>query len=47
MVKTDIESVGIGRALFNEKCSFCHDAFSTDTVVGPGIKEVAVFNIEQ
>ncbi len=40
VVKKDRESIGIGRDLFDEKCSFCHDAYSTDTIVGPGLKGI-------
>ena len=39
-VKTDSESTEKGKNLFDSKCSFCHDAFSTETTVGPGLKGV-------
>lgn len=38
LIKTDAESIGRGKTLFETKCSFCHDAYSTGTVVGPGLK---------
>ncbi len=38
ILKTDAESIGRGKNLFQSKCSFCHDAFSTATKVGPGLK---------
>lgn len=37
-VKTDSESIRIGKTLFDAKCSFCHDAHSNNVVVGPGLK---------
>lgn len=39
-VKTDPESIEKGQKLFNAKCSSCHDAHSTNTIVGPGLKGV-------
>jgi mono/diheme cytochrome c family protein len=39
-VKTDSASIGRGKNLFDSKCIFCHDAFSTDTIVGPGLKGI-------
>lgn len=40
IVKTDPESIGRGKNLFDNKCIFCHDANSTETIVGPGLKGV-------
>ncbi len=40
VIRTDLESIGRGKNLFDAKCSFCHDAYSTDTIVGPGLKSV-------
>lgn len=40
VVRTDSESIGRGKNLFDAKCSFCHDAYSTKTTVGPGLKGV-------
>lgn len=40
VISTDSESIGSGKNLFDAKCSFCHDAYSTDTIVGPGLKGV-------
>jgi cytochrome c2 len=34
------EHIMRGNTLFNEKCSFCHNDKSTDTIVGPGLKGV-------
>ncbi len=39
-LKTDSESVGRGKTLFGSKCSFCHNAYSTDNIVGPGLKGI-------
>jgi cytochrome c2 len=40
IVKTDAESVRKGSALYESKCSFCHDPYSSTTVVGPGHKGI-------
>lgn len=40
IVKTDFESIKKGKELFETSCSFCHNAYSTDTIVGPGMKSV-------
>lgn len=39
-VPVDPESIGKGKALFADKCSFCHDSESLDTIVGPGLKGI-------
>ncbi len=39
-VRTDPESIGRGNNIFDAKCSFCHNAYSTETVVGPGLKGI-------
>jgi cytochrome c2 len=39
-VQTDPESLGKGKNLFDAKCKFCHSAFSTETLVGPGLKGI-------
>ncbi len=39
-VKTDPESIGKGKNLFDAKCSFCHNPHSTETIVGPGLKGI-------
>lgn len=39
-VKTDSESIGRGKDIFNTKCSVCHDAHSNTVIVGPGLKSV-------
>jgi mono/diheme cytochrome c family protein len=33
-------SIERGQKLFDSKCSFCHNANNTDTIVGPGLKDV-------
>jgi hypothetical protein len=38
VLKTDAESIGKGKGLYESKCSFCHDAYSDKTIVGPGHK---------
>jgi len=37
---TDNESISRGKALFAAKCSGCHRADSTKTLIGPGLKGV-------
>lgn len=39
-VKTDPESIGRGKNHFDSKCTFCHHANSTETLVGPGLKGI-------
>ncbi len=34
------ESINSGGNIFKEKCSFCHDPNSTETIVGPGLKGI-------
>jgi mono/diheme cytochrome c family protein len=34
------ESIERGKNLFDSKCIFCHDAYSSRTIVGPGLKGV-------
>lgn len=40
IVKTDPESIGRGKNLFDSKCNFCHHDNSTETIVGPGLKGI-------
>jgi hypothetical protein len=40
IVKSDPESIGRGKNLFDSKCKFCHHANSTETIVGPGLKGI-------
>lgn len=40
VVKTDPESIAKGKELYESKCSFCHDAYSTNKIVGPGHKNI-------
>lgn len=39
-VRTDSESIDRGKELYESKCYFCHDAYSTKTGVGPGHKGI-------
>lgn len=39
-IREDQESIVQGKTLFETKCSTCHDANSTQTIVGPGLKGV-------
>jgi len=39
-LKTDPESIKKGRELYETKCFFCHDAYSTKREVGPGHKGI-------
>lgn len=34
------ESIERGKDLFHTKCRFCHNAYNTETTVGPGLKGV-------
>jgi hypothetical protein len=40
VVRTDAESIAKGKELYESKCSFCHDAYSSERVVGPGHKGI-------
>lgn len=40
MIKTDDDSIGQGKEIFETKCYFCHDANSTKKKVGPGLKGI-------
>lgn len=39
-VPRDSETIDKGKVLFGDKCSFCHDPESLDTIVGPGLKGI-------
>lgn len=39
-LKTDPENIRKGKEIYESKCYFCHDAYSTDTIVGPGHKGI-------
>ncbi|HBR22880.1 MAG TPA: hypothetical protein DD713_10120 [Nitrospiraceae bacterium] len=39
-LKTDPESIRNGKELYESKCYFCHDAYSTKREVGPGHKGI-------
>jgi hypothetical protein len=40
IVKTDMDSIKKGRELYDSKCSFCHDPYGTEKIVGPGHKGI-------
>src|SRR4030043_661240 len=40
IVKMDMESIKKGRELYDSKCSFCHDPYGTEKIVGPGHKGI-------
>ncbi|MDP3260579.1 MAG: cytochrome c [Thermodesulfovibrionales bacterium] len=40
VLKTDPESIRKGKELYESKCYFCHDAYSTKREVGPGHKDI-------
>jgi len=40
VIKTDQESINKGKELYESKCYFCHDAYSTKWGVGPGHKGI-------
>ena len=39
-VRTDAESVGRGRTLFETRCSSCHDPYGNKAMLGPGLKGI-------
>jgi len=39
-VRTDPASVDRGRKLFEARCSACHDPYGSETVVGPGLRDL-------
>jgi cytochrome c2 len=39
-VRTDAESIAKGKALYETKCHFCHDAYSNNAGVGPGHRAI-------
>ncbi len=39
-VHTDAEDIKKGKDIFNQKCFFCHEAYSKDKTVGPGLKGI-------
>jgi hypothetical protein len=39
-IRTDSGSISKGRELYESKCYFCHDAYSTNKIVGPGHKGI-------
>ncbi len=40
LLLTDDASITRGKKLFEESCAFCHDPYSTKSLVGPGLKGV-------
>lgn len=40
LIKSNYESIARGRIIFDSKCRFCHDAYSTETLAGPGLKGI-------
>lgn len=40
VLKTDTESIRKGKELYESKCYFCHDAYSSKREVGPGHKDI-------
>ena len=40
IIKKDPESIKRGEILFNTKCKFCHNAYNTQTIVGPGLEGI-------
>jgi hypothetical protein len=40
IVRTDEESINKGKKLFERFCQHCHDAYSTATIVGSGLKGI-------
>jgi hypothetical protein len=40
VLQSDEDGIEKGGDIFDAKCSFCHDAYSTETSVGPGLKGI-------
>ena len=40
LLNTDAESINRGKKLYEESCAFCHDPYSTNSLVGPGLKGI-------
>jgi hypothetical protein len=40
VLRTDHDSVERGKMLYEDKCSFCHDPYSYETLTGPGHKDI-------
>lgn len=40
IVGTNLENIKKGKAIYEEKCYFCHDAYSNEAGVGPGHKDI-------
>jgi hypothetical protein len=40
IIKNDLESIARGKILFDAKCKFCHNAYNTGTIVGPGLQGI-------
>ncbi len=40
IAKTDPESIRKGKELYDDKCTFCHDPLSNNTLTGPGHKGI-------
>lgn len=40
IVRTDVQSIEKGKKLYESKCSFCHDPYGTETIVGPSHKGI-------
>jgi hypothetical protein len=39
-VRTDSGSIARGKGLYEDKCTFCHDPYSRETLIGPGHKGI-------
>ncbi len=40
IIRTNPESISKGKEIYESTCTFCHDPISTQTIVGPGHKEI-------
>ena len=40
VVRTDAASIEIGQILFNVNCKRCHDPYTTNRIVGPGLRGI-------
>lgn len=40
VLRTDSGSISAGKTLFSQKCEYCHNAYSSERLVGPGLKGI-------
>jgi cytochrome c2 len=40
IIRSDTENIARGKILFDAKCRFCHNAYNTETIAGPGLQGI-------